>query len=50
MVNITGAVVLDKYAKGDNEPLRIEKENSGVYFITVSDNNKVIGRYKVVKE
>jgi hypothetical protein len=50
MVNITGAVVLDKYAKGDNEPLRIEKEQSGVYFITVSDNNKVIGRYKVVKE
>lgn len=50
MVNITGAIVLDKYATGDNEPLRIQKEKSGVYFITVTDNNKVVGRYKVVKE
>ncbi len=50
VVNILGTVVLDKYATGDKESLKLEKAQSGVYFITVSDNNKVIGRYKVVKE
>jgi len=50
VINIVGAMVLDKYAAGDKEPVRIENEQSGIYFITVSDNDKVIGRFKVVKE
>lgn len=48
--NIVGTLVLDKYAAGDNEPVNIQKQRSGVYFITVSDNANVVGRYKVVKE
>ncbi len=50
VTNIVGALVLDKFAAGDNEPLSIQKQRSGVYFITVSDNANIVGRYKVVKE
>ena len=50
VTNILGAMVLDKYATRDKEPVSMEKERSGVYFITITDNQKVIGRYKIVKE
>ncbi|MBN2813397.1 MAG: T9SS type A sorting domain-containing protein [Bacteroidales bacterium] len=50
VTNIVGTLVLDKFAADDNELVNIQKERSGVYFITVSDNANVVGRYKVVKE
>jgi hypothetical protein len=50
VTNIIGVKVAEKVAVADRESVSIEKENNGIYFITISDNNNVVGRYKIVKE
>ncbi len=48
--NILGVKVAEKVAIAYSETISIEKETNGIYFITVSDNDNVVGRYKVVKK
>jgi hypothetical protein len=50
VTNMLGMRVYEKVATLDKESISIENQRNGVYFITVSKNNDVVGRYKVVKE
>jgi hypothetical protein len=50
VTNIIGVKVAEQTATADRVTLSIEREKNGVYFITVIDNNSVVGRYKIVKE
>jgi len=50
VTNILGALVLEQKAVAEREEISIENEKSGFYFITVVNDNNVVGRYKVVKE
>ena len=50
VTNILGAKILEKEAALDNDVISIEREANGFYFITISDDNKVVNRIKVVKK
>jgi hypothetical protein len=50
VTNMLGMRVYEKIATMDKESISIVNQRNGVYFITVSKNNDVVGRYKVVKE
>lgn len=47
--NVLGSLVLEKEAVAEKDEISIQNEKSGLYFISVMDNNKIIGRFKVVK-
>jgi len=46
--NVLGALVLDRNAQQDIEVIQMRGQRNGMYFITVSNNDKVIGRYKLI--
>lgn len=46
--NILGVLILDRTAQQDMEVIPMAGQRSGVYFVTVSNNDKIIGRYKLV--
>jgi hypothetical protein len=46
--NIMGVVVLDKTAQLDKEVLSLQGQRFGIYFITVSNADGVVGRYKLI--
>jgi len=45
---IMGVVVLDKTAQLDKEVLSLQGQRYGIYFITVSNADGVVGRYKLI--
>jgi hypothetical protein len=48
ITSMTGALVLEKVALKDQEMISLEDQQSGLYFMTISDNDNVIGRYKLI--
>jgi hypothetical protein len=50
VTNILGMRILEKVAASEKEYVSLESQRNGVYFITISNNQDVVGRYKVVKE
>jgi hypothetical protein len=48
ITNINGALVLEKLAVKDTELISLEDQQSGIYFMTVSNNDNVVGRYKLI--
>lgn len=46
IMNIIGATVYDKYAFQSEE--NISLESAGVYFVVISENDSLVGRYKLV--
>jgi hypothetical protein len=46
--NIMGVVVIDKTAQMDKEVLSLQGQRFGIYFITVSNADGVVGRYKLI--
>ncbi len=46
--NIMGVVVLDKTAQMDKEVVSLQGQRFGIYFITVSNADGVVGRYKLI--
>ena len=50
VTNMLGVLVYQKQAVSEKETITLENQRNGIYFITISDTNNVIGRYKVVKE
>jgi hypothetical protein len=50
VTNILGMRVYEKFAVAEKEPVSLEGQRNGVYFITISNGKDVVGRYKVVKE
>ena len=47
--NATGAVISEVEVKQNIETISLSNQPSGMYFIVVSDANKMLGRYKVIK-
>ena len=46
--NIMGVVVLDKTAQLDKEVISLQGQRYGIYFITVSNADGIVGRYKLI--
>ena len=46
--NMVGVKVLERKAYQNNEELSLANLNRGIYYIVVSENNDVVGRYKVI--
>ena len=46
--NILGVLILDRTAVQDMEVIPMGGQRNGVYFITVTNSDKVIGRYKLI--
>jgi hypothetical protein len=46
--NIMGVVVLDKTAQMDKETISLQGQRYGIYFITVSNADGVVGHYKLI--
>jgi hypothetical protein len=46
--NLTGAVVVEKTATMDKEEISLQGQQFGIYFVTVSDANGIVARYKVI--
>jgi hypothetical protein len=49
LYNSTGALILERTAAGNFEVLSLDKVPSGMFFIVISNENKMIGRYKAIK-
>jgi len=49
LYNATGALILDRTATGNFEVLSLDKLSSGMFFIVVSNENKMLGRFKAIK-
>ena len=49
LYNATGALILEKTAAGNFEVLSLDRVNSGMFFIIISNENKMIGRFKAIK-
>ncbi len=47
--NITGSSVVDIQVQSNREIISLDNEPSGLYMIVVSNKNKMIGRYKAIK-
>jgi len=47
--NTNGAVIRDISVGGSLEIVSLQGEPAGMYMIVISDNNKLLGRYKVIK-
>jgi hypothetical protein len=50
VTNVLGSLILEKRATAEKDDISIEREKSGIYFISVIDNDHVVGRFKVVKK
>jgi hypothetical protein len=48
VTNMLGVLVLDKMAYQDKEFISLEGQHHGIYFITISESDHVIGRYKLI--
>jgi hypothetical protein len=48
--NTVGTSIMDKVVQSSNEMISLENESSGLYFIVVTDDQDVVGRYKVIIE
>jgi hypothetical protein len=46
--NIMGVVVLDKTAQLDKEVISLQGQRYGIYFVTVSNADGIVGRYKLI--
>jgi hypothetical protein len=46
--NIMGVLVLDKTAQLDKEVISLQGQRYGIYFITVSNADGIVGRYKLI--
>ncbi len=46
--NIMGVVVFDKTAQMDKEVVSLQGQRYGIYFITVSNADGIVGRYKLI--
>ena len=44
-----GAAIIDVNVESSHEILSIEKHPAGLYMIVVSDNNRLLGKYKAIK-
>jgi hypothetical protein len=49
LYNATGALILDRTATGNFEVLSLSKVPSGMFFIVISNENKMLGRFKAIK-
>jgi hypothetical protein len=49
LYNATGALILDRTAAGNFEVLSLDKVPSGMFFIVISNENKMLGRFKAIK-
>jgi len=49
LYNATGEIILDKTATGNFEVLSLDKLSSGMFFIVISNENKMLGRFKAIK-
>jgi hypothetical protein len=47
--NATGAIILDRNASGNFEVLSLENVPSGMFYIIISNENKMTGRFKAIK-
>jgi len=50
VINMTGALLLDRVTGSSLEVISLRNQPSGMYFITVSDAGNVIGQYKVIRK
>ena len=50
VTNMLGMRVYEKVAVTEKESVSLESQRNGVYFITISNDKDLVGRYKVVKE
>jgi hypothetical protein len=50
ITNIVGVLVLDKIAYQEKEVISLEGQRNGVYFITISKGDNLVGRYKLIVE
>ncbi|MDI9562861.1 MAG: T9SS type A sorting domain-containing protein [Bacteroidota bacterium] len=50
VINLTGALLFDRVAGNNMEMISLRNQPSGMYFITVSDADNVIGQYKVIRK
>jgi hypothetical protein len=50
LYNATGALILDRTASGNFEVLSLDKVSSGMFFIVISNENKMLGRFKAIKK
>jgi hypothetical protein len=46
--NIMGVVVLDRTAQLDKEVISLQGQRYGIYFVTVSNADGIVGRYKLI--
>jgi len=50
ITNIVGVLVLDRFAYQEKEVISMDGQRNGVYFITISNADEVIGRHKLIVE
>jgi hypothetical protein len=50
VINMTGALLLDRVTGSSLEVISLRNQPSGMYFITVTDAENVIGQYKVIRK
>ncbi len=48
--NSTGSAIRDIVVESSIEMISLQKEPAGMYMIIISDNNKLLGRYKAIKQ
>ncbi len=46
--NVMGTLVIDKKASSDKEVISLQGQRFGMYFITVSNDDGIVGRYKLI--
>ncbi len=49
LFNATGSLILDRTARGNFEVISLDKVSSGMFFIVISNENKMLGRFKAIK-
>jgi hypothetical protein len=49
LYNATGEIILDRTANGNFEVLSLDKVPSGMFFIVISNENNMLGRFKAIK-
>jgi hypothetical protein len=49
LYNATGSLILERNATGNFEVLSLDKVPSGMFFIVISNENKMLGRFKAIK-
>lgn len=47
--NMTGVSLINRVVNTSIEVLTIDDQPSGIYFVTINDNDKVVGNFKLVK-